>query len=144
MIRCSHSPTDYPVQYRAAAPPRCNHSRTSVARNSGPLSDRRYCGTARSTNRRVRISQTSGLSKRRATTMAKHSRVTSSILSSLPAAAASRAVAPTLGTPDVPRPAHGRGSHGPAPPCAGASSSLGVSLVGFLQNRVIQRQGNFA
>ena len=56
-------------------PTRANHSRTAVAVSSGPLSERRHAGVPRATKSSVSCWRTSSEVRRRATRMARHSRV---------------------------------------------------------------------
>ena len=55
-----------------------SHARTSPAVNSGPLSERMYAGAPWVTNKSANTSNTSVDRRRRATTIAKHSRENSS------------------------------------------------------------------
>jgi hypothetical protein len=61
------------------APTPAIQARTASAMNSGPWSDRIYAGTPRSRHNAASISITSALLSRRATLIARHSRVNSSI-----------------------------------------------------------------
>jgi len=60
-------------------PTRSSHSVTFWAVNSDPLSLRMYSGTPRRTNRSLNLSKTSSLVCFRATSIARHSRLYSSI-----------------------------------------------------------------
>ena len=60
---------------RVVTPARVRQSRTAVAVNSGPLSDRRYAGGPRSTKSWASRARTASLRSRRATSRLRHSRV---------------------------------------------------------------------
>src|SRR5262249_55130870 len=64
--------------YSVAQPTRASHCRSSLATNSGPLSERRCSGTPRCFITSAKLSITSYLPKRRATRIARHSRLNSS------------------------------------------------------------------
>src|SRR5262252_3842752 len=64
--------------YSVAQPTRASHCRSSLATNSGPLSERMCSGTPRCFITSAKLSITSYLPKRRATRIARHSRLNSS------------------------------------------------------------------
>ena len=74
-------------------PTRPSHSRTALAVNSGPLSQRMCSGTPRRTNRSESRSSTSSLVSLLATSIARHSRVNSSMMFSIRKARPSRVLA---------------------------------------------------
>jgi len=65
--------------YNVPVPRLANHFRNSRATNSGPLSERKYSGIPRTTITSASVSITSLLPSLRATRIARHSRVYSSI-----------------------------------------------------------------
>ena len=65
---------------RVVTPTRCSQSRTAVAVNSGPLSDRREVGGPRATKRGANRASTSSLRSRRATSRRRHARVYASTM----------------------------------------------------------------
>jgi hypothetical protein len=69
--------------YSVVTPTRPSHPLTALAVNSGPLSDRMCPGTPRRTNRSASRSSTSSALSFLATSMARHSRVYSSITVSM-------------------------------------------------------------
>jgi hypothetical protein len=69
--------------YSVPTPSRPSHARTTAAMNSGPWSERMCSGGPRAMNSSVNVASTSSLDSRRATTIARLSRVNASITVSM-------------------------------------------------------------